>query len=502
MTYKHGIEVMERETSFPSPAATKYGVQVIFGTAPVHLAKEPGKAVNQPVKAASFEEAKEKLGYSDDWERYSLCQSMYASFQLFQINPVIFVNVLDPQKHTTDLMKTEYAVEDHQIVIEEMGVLKDTLTVSAQLGRSYTGTAKAGESKVAERSSELKEETDYIADFDDTGKLVLTLLRTGTAYDVKNLMVSGKALSPEMVTEEDMIGAYEVETGKETGIEVLRQVYPKYGLIPGVLMAPGWSHKPNVGAALQGKCEDICGAFRCTCLLDLDTSQTKTYTDVEKAKNEAGYDESHSVVLWPMVTVGGKRCWYSAVYGAMMSYQTASNQDVPYLYPSNKPLYTDGACLEDGTEVLLDQVQAGVLNGFGVVTAFHDTQWKSYGNNMGCYPGVTDPKDRWIGCRRMFDYVANYFVTEYRSRLDENMNKRLIDDIVNSFNIWGNGLVSSGMCAGLSAEYRSEENTMEDVLAGHLRIRIYFAPYTPAEYIKATMEFDVSALEAGMGQEG
>ena len=73
---------------------------------------------------------------------------------------------------------------------------------------------------------------------------------------------------------------------------------------------------------------------------------------------------------------------------------------------------------------------------------------------------------------------------------------------VNSFNIWGNGLVSSGMCAGLSAEYRSEENTMEDVLAGHLRIRIYFAPYTPAEYIKATMEFDVSALEAGMGQEG
>ena len=50
-----------------------------------------------------------------------------------------------------------------------------------------------------------------------------------------------------------------------------------------------------------------------------------------------------------------------------------------------------------GQKVLLDQVQAGVLNGFGVVTAFHDTQWKSYGNNMGCYPGVTDPKDRWIG---------------------------------------------------------------------------------------------------------
>lgn len=500
--YKHGIEVMEKETSFPSPASTRYGVQVIFGTAPVNLAKDPDRAVNCPVKVTSFEEAKEKLGYSDDWGRYTLCQSMYASFQLFQVNPVIFVNVLDPKRHTKGLMKTEYTVENHQIVIDETGVLKDTLVVSAQIGGSYAGTAKTGESKVVGRSSELKEETDYIADFDSAGKLILTLLRAGSAYEVKSLTVSGKVLSPEMVTEEDMIGSYEIESGEETGMEVLRQVYPKFGLIPGVLMAPGWSQKPNVGAALQGKCEDICGAFRCTCLLDLDTRKTKTYLDVEKVKKESGYDEEHSIVLWPMVTAAGKRCWYSAVYGAMMSYQTASNQDVPYLYPSNKPLHTDGACLEDGTEILLDQVQAGALNGCGVVTAFHDTEWKSYGNNMGCYPDVTDPKDRWIGCRRMFDYVANYFVTEYRSRLDENMDKRMIDDIVNSFNIWGNGLVSSGMCAGLSAEYRSEENTMEDVLAGHLRIRIYFAPYTPAEYIKATMEFDVSALEAGMGQEG
>ena len=39
---------------------------------------------------------------------------------------------------------------------------------------------------------------------------------------------------------------------------------------------------------------------------------------------------------------------------------------------------------------------------------------------------------------------------------------------------------------------------MEDVLAGHLKLRIYFAPYTPAEYINATMEFDVAALEGVM----
>ena len=253
MAYKHGIEVMEKETSFPSPALTKYGVQVIFGTAPINLAKKPNQAVNRPVKVTSFEEAKELLGYSDDWERYTLCQSMYASFQLFQINPVIFVNVLDPKKHTKDLMKTEYKVENHQLVIDEMGVLKDTLIVSAQTGRSYTGMAKVGESKLAERSSALKEDMDYIADFDSAGKLVITLLRTGSAYDVKNLTISGKTLAPEVVTEEDIIGAYEMESGKETGIEVLRQVYPKYGLVPGVLLAPGWSQAAEYRCGFAGK---------------------------------------------------------------------------------------------------------------------------------------------------------------------------------------------------------------------------------------------------------
>ena len=324
----------------------------------------------------------------------------------------------------------------------------------------------------------------------------------GYAYEVSEIQVTAKQLDPELVTEQDLIGYYDVETGKETGFEVLRQVYPMYGLVPGFLMAPGWTENPNVGAALQGKCEDISGAFRSMCLLDLDTEKAKKYTDCEQVKSDAGYDEEHSVVLWPQVLVNGKKCAYSAVYGAMASYNTALNEDVPYLYPSNKELNVDGAVLADGTEVFLDQVQAGDLNGAGIVTAFHDTVWKAYGNNTGCYPANTDPKDRWIGCRRMFDYVANYFVTVYRNRLDSNMNRRTVDDIVNSFNIWGNSLVASGMCAGLYAEYRQEENTTEDILNGHLKLHIFFAPYTPVEYINAEMEFDVSTLENVMEQEG
>ena len=501
MAYKHGIEVTEKATSVRSPLSTRYGVQVIFGTAPVNLAKDPAATVNRPIKADTFEEAQEALGYSEDWEQYTLCQGMYASFQLFQIAPVIFVNVLDPQKHTKELEEKEYAVSNHRAVVDILGVLKDTVTVTAKM-ESRVGAASVGVAVASGGSVELEKDKDYILDFDDYGRLAVTLLSTGAAYSAVGVTVTGNVLAPEKVTEEDLIGAYDVEHGTESGMEVLRQVYPKYGLVPSILLAPGWTEKPNVGVALQAKCQDINGAFRAVCLLDLDTKQAHKYTDCIKVKEQMGYDDPHAIVLWPKVITARQSMSYSAVYGAMMSYNTANNSDVPYLYPSNRALNVEGAVLSDGPEVYLDQVQAGNLNGDGVVTVFCALEWKSYGNNTGCYPANTDPKDRWIGCRRMFDYVANYFAVEYRKRLDSNMNWRTVDDIVNSFNIWGNSLTASGMCAGLYMEYRREENTVENILAGYMKLRIYFAPYTPAEYIGATMEFDVSTLENAMAEEG
>lgn len=95
--YKHGIEVEEKATAYEQPMATRYGVQVIIGTAPVNLAEQV--LVNKPVKVSSWDEAVKTMGYSDDWEKYTLCQSMAACFQIFKVYPVIFINVLDPVKH-------------------------------------------------------------------------------------------------------------------------------------------------------------------------------------------------------------------------------------------------------------------------------------------------------------------------------------------------------------------------------------------------------------------
>ncbi|MFR1352792.1 MAG: phage tail sheath family protein [[Clostridium] symbiosum] len=478
--YKHGIEVEEKKTTYQRPLATSYGVQVVVGTAPVNLTKNPKEYVNRPVLVQSFTEAVEKLGYTDDWS-YTLCQSIYASFQMFHVYPVIYVNVLDPDKHSKDAVEASYTVKNHQVTLEKNGILLSSIQIKAQA---------EGEA--------LKLNEDYVLSFDSKGKSVITLLSTGAGYALENIRVSHKYLDPSMVTEEDIIGAYDVETGKETGLELVRRVYPMFHLSPGLILAPGWSQKPNVGAAIQEKCTEINGVFRCECVLDLDTATTRKYSECGTVKKQNGYTDPHAIVLWPELLTGGKHMAFSAAYGAMASYYTATNGDVPYLYPSNRLLNVEGAVLADGTEITLDQTQAAYLNGDGVVTAINDGGWRSWGNNTGCYPENTDPKDYRIACRRMFSFVANYFIRQYQSRLDASMNRRTIDDIVNSFNIWGNSLVSQGMCAGLRMEYDESENDNESLLNGHVKVKIYLAPYTPLEYILASEEFDMTALQASI----
>ena len=45
-TYQHGVYNQEQATSLTTPIRSSAALQVIFGTAPVHLADDPTKAAN------------------------------------------------------------------------------------------------------------------------------------------------------------------------------------------------------------------------------------------------------------------------------------------------------------------------------------------------------------------------------------------------------------------------------------------------------------------------
>lgn len=92
---KHGVYVREQKTSVSTPVVAESGVPFVVGTAPVHSAESPA-ALFTPVLCTDWEDAVKKLGYSDDWKTYTICEVMYSHFKLFQRQPIIFCNVLDP----------------------------------------------------------------------------------------------------------------------------------------------------------------------------------------------------------------------------------------------------------------------------------------------------------------------------------------------------------------------------------------------------------------------
>lgn len=484
MSYFHGVYNREIGTSLTAPIRGTAGLQVIFGTAPIYLAEDPEKAVNVPKLCYSFEEAAKAVGYSDDFKNFTLCQSIDACFRVYNVAPIVVVNVLDPKKpaHTTQNAAASYAVNDGVVTYDKAMVLLASLAITA-------GEAKlvAGE--------------DYEAEHDDNGNVVITML-SETAKAAAEVSVTSTSLNPAGVTRADVVGGVNVATGQETGLELVRHIYPKFGMVPGILLAPGWSKDPVVAAALQAKTENINGCFECVSYLDIaaDDTGAVVYTDVPTAKTALGANSTHAMVFWPMAAVGDKIYSMSALAAALTAYNDANNGDVPYDSPSNHSLRITATVLEDGTEVILDQQQVNdLLNANGVTSAINQDGFVLWGNSTAAYPATTDPKDRWLAVRRFFNWDGNNFILTYRQKVDRPGNTRLIQSIVDSQNIIGNGYVARDYCAGYKMEFLAEDNPTTELLAGHLTVRTKLAPYIPAEYIENIREYDTDALTAALG---
>ena len=476
MAKEHGIFIYEEATALTIPKESSAGLQVVIGTAPVNMAEDPEAMVNVPILATSSTEAQASLGYSRNFKDFTLCQTMYITANVCVVSPVIYINVLDPKKHKKDLTETTVKVDEYQATVEVEGILKKGLVV------------KSGENT-------LKENDDYTLAFNTDGYLVITLVAAGAGGSATELTVSGKMLDPSAVDKYDIIGAYDVSTGAESGMEVIRQIFPKLGMVPGILIAPGWSQEPEVGIALAAKAANINGVYKAMAFLDIDTEKATKYTDVKEVKEKSGFTSEFCYVLWPCFMVGEMIFAASAVVAARLAYPDADNEDIPSKSPSNKTTPITGTCLADGTEVVLDQDQGTVLNTFGVATAINRNGFRPWGSYTGAWPASGDAKDIWINVRRMFNWQGNTFINTYLDKVDENMNRALIDNIIDSENIRCASYAPQHW-AGASIEYLAEDNPTTSILAGEMKFRQHIAPYTPAQTINNVLNYDTELLTA------
>ncbi len=478
MAMEHGVYINEIENNIPVAKEAVGGALVVFGTAPVHLTEDPGAAVNKPVLCRSITEARKQLGYNEDFEKYTLCQSMKMNFLEYGVGPVVFVNVLDPARHKKSFADQALDVEKNQAVLTLDGVLMDTVRV------------KVGE-------TELQPDTDYILSRDGE-HIRITLIGEKASSSVAVLSVSGDQLDTGKVTDFDVIGGYDEDTGAESGIELVRQIYPLFGMPPGLLIAPGFSHHKAVGAVLQAKCEGINGCFRCETVLDLDTETCRKISEVCEVKKTAGYSDRHANVVWPMGMRDGLPVYGSAIVAAATMATDADNGDIPNVSPSNKEARIDAAVLADGTEVLNDYARANEVNAAGVTTFLNADGWKVWGNYSAAYPQKSAMNAKFWNIRRFFTWHGNNFIMNNLPRIDSTANPKLLESICDEENIRCNGYVAAGVCASAGIEFRAEDNTNETLLEGKLVFRQKLGVYPPAQTIVNSLEYDLDAVREAL----
>lgn len=477
MAYKHGIYGSEVPTSLLPMTEVAAGLPVVFGTAPLHLATKSAGA-NTPKLCYSNKEAVQYFGYSKNWEDFTLCEFMNSQFALYGMAPAVFVNVLDPNKsaHVTNVNAQETTVTDSKITLKATEyVLLDTLKVAI--------------SEVAEPA---KEGTDYTAAYNDDNELVITILTDGALNNVASLFLSYTKLNPAGVTASDIVGGID-PNGKLKGLELVSEVFQRFRLVPGTIIAPKFSGDSTVAAVMKAKETGINGCFEAISIADIptDLSSADVYSKAPEWKEQHNFVDSRMIACWPKGALSGVQYHLSTQLTGLLCKTDSEHDDVPYWSPSNHSLQIDSTVLEDGSEVFLDTATADYLNGNGIVTSINFIGgWKAWGNRISAYPSNTDPKDAFIPIRRMFNWLNNTLITTFWSKIDNPTNKRLIRTVVDSANIWLNGLTAKQYILGGRVEFREDENTTTDLMDGKIYFHVYFTPPSPARDIEFVQEYD------------
>ncbi|MBQ7154844.1 MAG: phage tail sheath family protein [Synergistaceae bacterium] len=460
MAFRHGVYKSEVPTSLIAPAQGESGLPVIVGTAPVFMTDKSN--VNQPKLCYTYAEAVRYFGYSSDWENYTLCEFIYSQFALFAQAPCVLINVFDPAKHC------------------------ETLTDQTFL--AVNGKVNLGVNIISAETESGQAEINY----DDDGYAFVPCTAANMTF---TKIVKAK---PSMVTSAEVIGGVSGTTGKYTGLELVNQVFPKFGLVPGLIGAPKFSENSGVAAIMRAKGDNINGLFTCCSVVDIPSGEggAKIYSETTEWKNQHNYVAERQIVCWPKIRLDDKTFHMSTQLIGLMNKTDHEHSDIPYKSPSNEMLQMDSCVNEAGEEIGLDLSQANYLNSQGIVTAVNFIGgWRAWGNRTGTYPANSDPKDCWIAVRRMFDFIGNQWILTFWQNVDQPMTPRLIRTIVNTFNLYLNSLAAREMLLGGRVKFLESENFKTDLLNGILKFHIYMTPPIPVEVIEGILEFDVGYLD-------
>ncbi len=410
--YKHGVYGVVAELP-NKQIASAASVPVYVGTAPVHLAGSD-EYINKPVVLHNMAEAIEKLGYSDDWSKYTLCEAMDAHFEKGGIGPIVCINVFDPSKNKNEAAKS--------VTANFVNGMAEVADAEACIIRTLKVTAEGGDP-----TYELG--TDYTVQYSVVSKkLRIYAVKGGKIAGDTAVKAEYNEAKPETVTQADVIGTTD-GAGVNTGLYAIADIYQVCALLPCVVLAPGFSHIPEVRAVMQKMSKQVAGHWDFMFYTDIplaDKGAAITLKTANDWKVKSGYNADNEKVFFPMwKSTEGKKYHLSVLYMVNKQLLDATNEGIPYETASNTNIIVPGSVyFGDGKyAVLTDEHINNHLDANGITGCLYiGGKWVLWGTHTASYSQETkDSLNVFDTGLQMLQWLSN----DFQQRRVENIDKRI-----------------------------------------------------------------------------
>lgn len=442
MAYKHGVSAGILPSKNAAPVSGDGALPVYIGTAPVHLLADPVGALNTPILIQSYDDAVRQIGYSDNWDDFTLCEAVKAHFgnKLGNAGPIVVINVLDAATHNK-AGTSEVTIENGVGYIDNVPVLLSTVQITGKT-----------------------EGTDYNVEYEN-GRVKLTeITALGSPVTVAYDEVDASA-----VVDADVIGGTTAD-GVRSGISCIDLVYQRFNLVPTIMAAPGFSHVPAVYNAMITKAQKVNNHWDLTLAVDFPTDATvNTIAKAIQWRTDNGYTSLLSKGFWPKVMDGTDMYHGSTLAVWRMLMTDYDNDGTPNESPSNKQVPVTKTVLDANTPIEFDEIQANQLNAVGITTfCFIGGLWKLWGPHHlnYVYGADIDAEERFDSSIRMMRYITNTFQKNYMGDVDGPISRRKIEDILDRAQMWLNSLKAQEKVLLSQIDFLSLSNPEADMIEG------------------------------------
>lgn len=418
--YKHGAYGVIQAVG-SRVADESQGAIVYVGTAPVHNVEGGANNVNKPIVVNNIAEARKYFGYSDEWDKYTLCEAMHVHLENKGVGPLVFINVLNPATHkASDAGTVSKTPENGRVTIPAaQDIILDSVVVKSDNTTKIKGT-------------------DYAIAYNIEKKTITISELTAGALGTSALTITYNTVDASAVTAADVIGTSD-GLGLNTGVFAIKNVYQLTGYIPAYLAAPGFSSVPAVHAAMYQNSVKVNGHWDVYMFVDLPIMNSETPLTLDTAKtykNGNGYTKENETVFFPLAQGNDGKIYHLSVLAAANFQELLLAQDgIPYKTASN----TDCSLIENlylgasnTGRVYDDSIINEKLNKNGIASAAYvGGRWAIWGCHSADYDQDNGDQINVAETNRMMlYYISNDFQHRRTPDVDKPMTANDLQTII------------------------------------------------------------------------